>query len=332
MRGPRRHRAGREPTDVGVVTAAGGEEQKLAGLVVHRRYDGDVGQVRSAEVWIVGREHVARLDRELGSDERGDGLGHRPEVNRDVGRVGHQTARGVKDRAREVSPLADVGRDCGAAERFTHLLGDRSEQVAEDLDAHGVGFGRPVSELGRSAAIAQDQTAAAVDLQTPAGFEYHRPGRLEDQSRSVDLRSDTERAPAEDRHLFGRLSGPHRGPPELDRSADLASRRRPGGSLERRAAAGAQRGDLDRSAVAAVAEALLVGGGEGLAEVRRHRDRQRVSRSRGSGARPRARARRRRRIPGRPARRGPRPRARRTSQRAWRRRAAHPRRRSRRSR
>ena len=44
----RRHRAGRDAADLGVMGPAGGEEQQLAGRVVDRRDDGDVGQVRAA--------------------------------------------------------------------------------------------------------------------------------------------------------------------------------------------------------------------------------------------------------------------------------------------
>ena len=55
-----RHRAGHDAADLGVMGAAGGEEQQPAARrIVDRRDDGHVGQVRAAAIGIVGDEHVA---------------------------------------------------------------------------------------------------------------------------------------------------------------------------------------------------------------------------------------------------------------------------------
>ena len=54
------HRARRDAAQLGVVRPAGREEQQLAGRVVHRRNDRNVGQVRAAAIGIVRDEHVAR--------------------------------------------------------------------------------------------------------------------------------------------------------------------------------------------------------------------------------------------------------------------------------
>ena len=59
----RRHRAGRDAADVGMVAARGDVEEDLPGVLVEdRRHDGDVGQMRAAIVGRVEREDVARPD------------------------------------------------------------------------------------------------------------------------------------------------------------------------------------------------------------------------------------------------------------------------------
>ena len=45
----------------------------------------------------------------------------------------------VEDRAGEVEPLLDVHRIGGVLQRHAHLLGDRHEQVVEDLQHHRIG-------------------------------------------------------------------------------------------------------------------------------------------------------------------------------------------------
>ena len=51
------------------------------------------------------------------------------------------SAVGVEQGAREVEPLLDIDRVGGVLQPSAHLLGDRHEQVVEDLEHHRVGAG-----------------------------------------------------------------------------------------------------------------------------------------------------------------------------------------------
>ena len=55
-----------------------------------------------------------------------------------MGRVGNQIAVGIKQRAAEVEPLLDVHRVAHVLEGDAHLLGNRHEQVVENLQGHRV--------------------------------------------------------------------------------------------------------------------------------------------------------------------------------------------------
>ncbi len=46
----------------------------------------------------------------------------------------HHLTSSIEDRAREVAALLDVGRERTAAQRHSHLLGNRAEAVIEDLE------------------------------------------------------------------------------------------------------------------------------------------------------------------------------------------------------
>ncbi len=60
-------------------------------------------------------------------------------MHRDVRRVGDQPSASVKDGAGEIEPLLDVDRARGVLQRVAHLLGDRDEQIVEDLEHHRIG-------------------------------------------------------------------------------------------------------------------------------------------------------------------------------------------------
>ena len=65
---------------------------------------------------------------------------HRAEVNGDVLGLGDQPTAVVEQRRRAVAPLLDVGGEGGADQDGAHLLGDRAEGAAENLqlDVHGL--------------------------------------------------------------------------------------------------------------------------------------------------------------------------------------------------
>ena len=146
------------------------EQHARAGIVEHRRDDGDVGQMRAA---VVGRvEHVDVARPQLGPRSRMIGLDravHGAEVHRHVRRVGDERARGVEHGAGEVEPLLDVHRLRGVAQRFAHLLGDRHEQVVEHLEQHRVGGGAETLALRAATARVRTMSLRAVSASFQPG-------------------------------------------------------------------------------------------------------------------------------------------------------------------
>ena len=101
-----------------------------------RRDQRDVGEVRSARVGVVEDPHVAGLWRPL--QHGGNRVRHRAEVHGNVlGLRDHPSAL-VEDRRRAVAALLDVRRERRAHERSAHLLRDRPQERADDLqlDVH----------------------------------------------------------------------------------------------------------------------------------------------------------------------------------------------------
>ena len=121
-----RHASGLDAADVCVVRARDGEAERRAGD------EGHVGEVRAAGVRVVEHEHVA--GRGVVAHHRGDRVRHRPQVDGDVLGLGDHPATLVEDRGRAVAPLLDVGREGGADEHRAHLLGDRAQRAAENLE------------------------------------------------------------------------------------------------------------------------------------------------------------------------------------------------------
>ncbi len=127
----RRHRAGLDRSDVRVVRAGDGEAERRA------RDDRHVGQVRPARVRVVEDPDVSR--RRVVRRDRGDRVRHRAEVHGDVLRLRDHPAALVEERRRAVAALLDVGGERGADQHGAHLLRDRAEGLAENLElnVHG---------------------------------------------------------------------------------------------------------------------------------------------------------------------------------------------------
>ena len=163
-------------------------------------------------VRVVERVHVTRLDAALVPvDDHLDGLAHRAQVDRDVRRVGDQAAVGVEDRAGEVEPLLDVDRVRGRPQPLPHLLGDRHEQVAEDLQEHwvrlrrGPGRGRRVrSDPG------EQQVQPVRDRGPPAGLDHRRRQVLGDDGGPVHGLPGRQLATPVERHRRPLSCGEHR--------------------------------------------------------------------------------------------------------------------------
>ena len=78
------HASRHNPADLGMMGTAGRDEEEPARLgVMHGRHNGDVGEVRSAAVRIVGDEHVARCEVGIVGQDVFDRFAHRAQVDRE---------------------------------------------------------------------------------------------------------------------------------------------------------------------------------------------------------------------------------------------------------
>ena len=101
-------------------------------LHINGRDEGNVGQMRPAAKWIVEHHHVARFH-PAGINRGPHRHGHRPEMHWHV--IAHRDyfTRAIKHGARIITPLFDVRRKRGPAQRRTHLLRNGVIQVLENF-------------------------------------------------------------------------------------------------------------------------------------------------------------------------------------------------------
>lgn len=131
-----------------------------------------------------------------------DGGAHRAEVHRNVRGVGDQVAVRIEQRAGEVQPLPDVHRLGGGFQPEAHLLGDRHEQVVEDLQQHRVGLETGL-ETGPSGRIGPRRGDHSLREQVP-GLRHRRLPAVVDDGGGVGL--------GDDRRTGQHVARPHRLP------------------------------------------------------------------------------------------------------------------------
>jgi hypothetical protein len=128
-------------------------------------------------------------------------------MDRHMRRVGDQAALAVEHRAGKVEPFLDVDRIGGVLQRHPHLLGDRHEEMVEDLEHDGIGLGAdrlaPLHRLDAS----EEHMVLRRDRGAPALFDDDRLVRLDDEHRPVDGRADWQRLAQIDIRLAPRAVG-----------------------------------------------------------------------------------------------------------------------------
>ena len=92
----------------------------------------------------------------------------------------------VEHRAGEIQPLLDVDRIGGVLQRHAHLLGDRHEEVVEDLQHHRIGARADARcAAGSGTARASTRWLRGVSSAAPAVLDDDGLVGLDDQRRAV---------------------------------------------------------------------------------------------------------------------------------------------------
>ena len=108
-------------------------------------------------------------------------------------RVGDQPALGIEERAGEVEALLDVHRIGGVLQRHAHLLGDRHEEVVEDLEHHRVAVGAHREGALQRHDAGEYQMPLGRERRLPAGLDHRRRGLLADDRGPGDAVAGHER-------------------------------------------------------------------------------------------------------------------------------------------
>ena len=87
---------------------------------------------------VVDHRHIAGRQGAEGFQRRADAHGHGAEVDRHVVAQRHGHAVGVEERTGVIPALLDVRRIGRPAQRGTHLLRKRGEEVSEHLQGDGI--------------------------------------------------------------------------------------------------------------------------------------------------------------------------------------------------
>ena len=117
---------------IGETRRVGRHRTGLAAADLCPRHERDVREVCSARVRVVEDPDV--LASRVVRHHRRNSVRHRAEVDGNVlGLRNHPTAR-VEERGRAIAPFLDVRRERRVNENGAHLLGDRTQQGAENLE------------------------------------------------------------------------------------------------------------------------------------------------------------------------------------------------------
>ena len=137
---------------------------------------------------VVGDQRVAGLERfqipVFHRPHQGqNALAHRAQVHGDVRGIGHQAPAAIEQGAGEIKALLDVHRDARLLQTRPHLLGDRHEAMAKQLQIDGVRFAGPLGAAAETTRLleGQEQFAAGQATGTPAGRQQVGSRGLTDQ-------------------------------------------------------------------------------------------------------------------------------------------------------
>ena len=120
------------------------------------------------------------------ADHSTDALAHGSQVDRHVRGVGDEVPVRIENGAGEVESFLDVHRVGGLLKGRAHLLGNRHEEVIEDLEHHRVGFGAHHFASRKRDHARQHEVVTLGKPRLPAGLDDGGAPRFGDDGRAVD--------------------------------------------------------------------------------------------------------------------------------------------------
>ena len=152
------------------------------GAVEHRHDHRHIGQMRAAPKGIVedigiAAQHTsaimglvvsiasARFDNALNA------VAHRSKMDRNMRRIGNESAAGVKQSAGKIEPFLNVHRGRGGLQHNAHFLGDGHEQIVENFEPYRISLGPSGIAPFERLVTGEGKRAIGQSLRLPALFD-----------------------------------------------------------------------------------------------------------------------------------------------------------------
>jgi hypothetical protein len=159
-------------------------------VVEHRCADGDVRKMSAAVIGGIDAVNVAGTNVAMVLADYGfNGTVHGAEMHGHVRRVGDQGTVMREHRAGKVQPLLDIHRVGGVLQRYAHLLGDRHEQIVENLQHDRVGMRADRMGALEFFRARQQEMIFCGHFGLPAGLDHDGLMRLDNDGGANDARS-----------------------------------------------------------------------------------------------------------------------------------------------
>ncbi len=133
----RRHGAGRDTADIGMMAAACHPENNFS-CGKHRRHNRNIRKMRTARSRMIGQQYITGPDIRATFDLLADRLAHGAEMHRHMGGVGHQVAGRIKQGTGKIKPLLDIGGDGCFLQHPAHLFGNGHEEIGKNRQLDGI--------------------------------------------------------------------------------------------------------------------------------------------------------------------------------------------------
>ena len=100
-------------------------------------------------------------------------------MHRHVGSIGDEVARLIEQRTGKIKALFDVDRGGGVFQHHAHMLGNRHEEVIDDLQHHRVDLGADGNLCRQGTVTLQQNIAVPVEGGPPTRLDHDGTGSFD---------------------------------------------------------------------------------------------------------------------------------------------------------